>query len=134
MRRARKRRPRFSTYTGSFTAARFIEFCRKLMHDSSGPVYLVVDGHPAHKAKVVKQFVASTAGRLKLFVLPAYSSPQLNADEWVWKNNRVGGGVAPPPPTPPDMRARIRRFVKPSVGDAARSGSWFSGRGGSSRN
>jgi ADP-ribose pyrophosphatase YjhB (NUDIX family) len=27
---------------------------------------------------------------------------------------RVGGGVAPPPPTPPDMRARIRRFVKPS--------------------
>ena len=27
---------------------------------------------------------------------------------------RVGDGVAPPPPTPPDMRARIRRFVKPS--------------------
>jgi hypothetical protein len=50
---------RFSTYTGSFTAARCIEFCRKLMHDSSGPVYLVVDGHPTHKAKVVKQFVAS---------------------------------------------------------------------------
>ena len=30
--------------------------------------------------------------------------------EW----GRVGGGVGPPPPTPPDMRARIRRFVKPS--------------------
>jgi len=29
-------------------------------------------------------------------------------------DDRVGGGVAPPPPTPPDMRARIRRFVKPS--------------------
>jgi hypothetical protein len=28
-------------------------------------------------------------------------------------SNRVGSGVAPPPPTPPDMRARIRRFVKP---------------------
>jgi integrase/recombinase XerC len=27
--------------------------------------------------------------------------------------DRVGGGVDPPPPTPPDMRARIRRFVKP---------------------
>src|SRR5260221_2307196 len=26
----------------------------------------------------------------------------------------VGGRVAPPPPTPPDMRARIRRFGKPS--------------------
>jgi hypothetical protein len=36
--------------------------------------------------------------------------------------NRVGGGVAPPPLTPPDMRARIRRFVKPFGRDAARSG------------
>ena len=83
---------RFSTYSGSFTAARFIEFCRKLIADTSGPVYLVVDGHPTHKAKVVKEFVASTLGRLKLFVLPAYS-PQLNPDEWVWKNikhDRVG--------------------------------------------
>jgi transposase len=83
---------RFSTYTGSFTAARFIEFCRKLLADTDRPVYLVVDGHPTHKAKVVKDFVAATEGRLKLFVLPAYS-PQLNPDEWVWKNvkhDRVG--------------------------------------------
>ena len=35
--------------------------------------------------------------------------------------DRVGGGVAPPPLTPPDMRARIRRFVKPFGRDAARS-------------
>jgi transposase len=83
---------RFSTYTGSLTGARFIEFCRKLLHDATGPVYLVVDGHPAHRSKVVTQFVASTDGQLKLFVLPAYS-PQLNPDEWVWKNvkhDRVG--------------------------------------------
>jgi transposase len=83
---------RFSTYTGSFTAARFIEFCTKLIHDTDGPVYLIVDGHPTHRAKIVKNFVASTDGALKLFVLPAYS-PQLNPDEWVWKNvkhDRVG--------------------------------------------
>ena len=46
---------RFSTFTGSFTGARFIEFCRKLLADTDGPVYLVVDGHPAHRAKVVKE-------------------------------------------------------------------------------
>jgi len=81
-----------STYTGSFTAARFIEFCRKLLADSDRPVYLIVDGHPTHRSKAVKQFVDSTDGRLRLFVLPAYS-PQLNPDEWVWKNvkhDRVG--------------------------------------------
>ena len=53
---------RFSTYTGSFTGARFIEFCRKLMADTDGPVYLVVDGHPTHRSKLVKEFVASTDG------------------------------------------------------------------------
>jgi hypothetical protein len=39
---------RFSTFTGGLTAARFIEFCNKLLADTDGPVYLVVDGHPAH--------------------------------------------------------------------------------------
>jgi len=83
---------RFATFSGRFTAAVFIEFCQGLLADTTGPVYLVVDGHPAHRAKTVKEFLATTGGRLKLFVLPAYS-PQLNPDEWVWKNvkhDRVG--------------------------------------------
>ena len=45
----------------------------------------MVDGHPIHKAKLVKEFVASTEGRLELCYLPPYS-PQLNPDEQVWKN------------------------------------------------
>jgi DDE superfamily endonuclease len=35
---------RFATYTGSFTAATFLDFCRRLLHDTDGPVHLVVDG------------------------------------------------------------------------------------------
>jgi transposase len=83
---------RFSVFHGSCTAAVFIGFCKKLIADTDGPVYLIVDGHPTHKAKATKDFVASTDGRLKLFVLPAYS-PQLNPDEWVWKHvkhDRIG--------------------------------------------
>jgi len=83
---------RFSVFTGTCTAAVFIDFCKKLIADTPGPVYLIVDGHPTHKAKATKEFVASTNGRLKLFTLPAYS-PQLNPDEWVWKNvkhDRIG--------------------------------------------
>ena len=33
----------------------------------------------------MKEYVASLDGRLKLFFLPGYS-PELNPDEWVWKN------------------------------------------------
>src|ERR671921_617795 len=97
---------RFATYTGSLTGARFIEFCRKLIADTEGPVYLVVDGHPAHRSTAVTQFVAATDGRLRLFVLPAYS-PQPNPDEWVWKNvkhDRVGRTSAT---GPDDFKAKI---------------------------
>lgn len=90
---------RFSTFTGSLTADKFIVFCKKLMHDTDGPVFLVVDGHPVHRSKKVKNFAASTHGRLRLFQLPGYS-PQLNPDEWVWKNvkhDRVGrSGITGP--------------------------------------
>jgi transposase len=83
---------RFAAYEGRFTADSFIDFCRRLLADSPGPVFLVVDGHPTHRAKKVKQFVASTDGRLAIFTLPGYS-PHLNPDEWVWKNvkaDRIG--------------------------------------------
>jgi transposase len=83
---------RFAVYEGSTTAATFIDFCKRLLHDAPGPVFLIVDGHPAHRAKATAEFVASTGGRLKLFFLPGYS-PQLNPDEWVWKNvkhDRIG--------------------------------------------
>lgn len=47
------------------------------------PIFLVVDGHPVHKAKLIKEFVQAQQGRLKLFYLPPYS-PHLNPDEQVW--------------------------------------------------
>jgi len=51
---------RFSTYAGKFESATFINFCKRLMHDTSGSVFLIVDGHPVHRSKAVKDFVAST--------------------------------------------------------------------------
>jgi DDE superfamily endonuclease len=58
----------------------FIDFCRRLLHDTPGPVFLVLDGHPVHRSKAVKAFAASTNGRLRLFFLPGYA-PELNPDE-----------------------------------------------------
>ena len=83
---------RFAVIDGTLDGPKFIEFCRKLLHDTPGPVFLIVDGHPVHHSKVVTRFVEATEGRLRLFFLPPYS-PQLNPDEWVWKNvkhDRVG--------------------------------------------
>lgn len=86
---------RFMTVEGGFTADRFIEFLKRLMHGTDKPIYLIVDGHPAHKAKKVHKFVQSTEGKLRLFFLPPYS-PELNPDEQVWnhlKRNKLGKSI-----------------------------------------
>lgn len=102
---------RFTTFTGSCTAARFIDFCKRLLQDTNRPVYLIVDGHIVHRAKATTTFVDRTHGRLRLFFLPGYS-PQLNPDEWVWKNvkhDRVGrAGVH----SADDLRTKATRALR----------------------
>lgn len=90
---------RFMVVRGGVGAQVFIKFLQRLMHGRRRPVYLIVDGHPAHRAKVVKKYVESLDGRLQLFFLPPYS-PELNPDELVWndvKNNGVGRSVVTGP-------------------------------------
>lgn len=83
---------RFMTVKGRVGAAKFIDFLKRLIHNAERMIFLIVDGHPAHKAKMVTRFVESAKDRLQLFFLPPYS-PELNPDERVWndlKNNAVG--------------------------------------------
>jgi transposase len=75
----------FQVHEGSMNAERFTEFLESLIHDFDTPIFLVVDGSSVHKANIVKEYVASTQGRLELFFLPPYY-PELNPDEWVNKN------------------------------------------------
>lgn len=74
---------RFMVHEGAVTATVFREFLKRLMIGAKQPVFVIVDGHPTHKAKLVRDYVASLNGQLKLFYLPPYS-PHLNPDEQVW--------------------------------------------------
>ena len=56
-----------ATYTGKLDAETFVIFLRDFMKGRRTKVFLVVDGHPAHKANVVKDYVAQTQGRLELY-------------------------------------------------------------------
>jgi len=106
---------RFAAYEGSLNGPVFIDFCRRLLADSPGPVFVVLDGHPVHRSKAVKQFAASTGGRLRLCFLPGYS-PELNPGEWVWKNikhDRVGrAGVSGPEDLKAKALAALHRLQK----------------------
>jgi transposase len=74
---------RFMIHEGSVTEGTFKEFLMRLIVGATQPVFVIVDGHPIHKSKLVRDYVATLEGRLKLFYLPPYS-PHLNPDEQVW--------------------------------------------------
>jgi transposase len=76
---------RFMTVEGTVTATVFREFLKRMITGMDRKIFLVVDGHPTHKAKLVRQFVADHSDRIELFFLPPYS-PELNPDELVWGN------------------------------------------------
>jgi transposase len=68
----------------------FVELLKQLMHRRMKLLHLVVDGLPAHKKVVVKEYVASTEGRLTLYFLPGYA-PDLNPGELVWSHAKRTG-------------------------------------------
>ena len=75
---------------GRVGAAQVCEFLRRLMHGARRPIFLILDGHPMHKAKMVANCVAEFGGKLRLFFLPPYS-PELNPDEQVWRDLKCNG-------------------------------------------
>jgi transposase len=83
---------RFMVIQGKFNGPCFCEFLGRLVHNARRPVFLVVDEHPAHKSKLVRQYVESLQGKLRVFFLPPYS-PELNPGELVWrelKHHKMG--------------------------------------------
>jgi transposase len=77
---------RFLVFPGRFTAAVLLGFLGRLLAGRPGKVYLILDGHPSHRAKVVREWAAARPDRVRLVYLPPYS-PQLNPAEYL--NNDV---------------------------------------------
>ncbi len=95
-----------ATYTGKLDAEAFVAFLENFMKGRKSKVFLVVDGHPAHKANVVKRLIKSMKGRLELHFLPPYA-PDLNPDEFVWSYMKGNGVSKKPLKKNESMRERV---------------------------
>ena len=81
---------RFAVYSTRFNADLFITILKKFTRNLRRPCYFVVDGHPAHRANRVRDYVVSTKGKIELYFLPPYA-PDLNPDEFVWNQIKHHG-------------------------------------------
>ena len=95
-----------ATYTGKLDAEAFVMFLQNFLRGRPGKVFLVVDGHPAHKANAVKTYVHSLRGRLELHFLPPYA-PDLNPDEFVWSYMKQNGVSKKPLKQNESLRKRV---------------------------
>jgi len=96
----------YNVYSGKLNASRFVGFLQDLMNGRRERVFLVVDGHPSHKAKLVQGYVKSLAGKLELHFLPPYA-PDLNPDEFVWGYAKTNGVSKKPLRQNESLRERV---------------------------
>jgi transposase len=92
---------------GWLNGLRFVELLAHFMRGRKSPVFLVLDGHPAHIAKVVAQYVQRLPGRLELHFLPGYA-PELNPDEFVWNHLKRQGVSKIPLRRDESLRSRVQ--------------------------
>jgi transposase len=73
----------FRFHAGAIRGPQFVEFLQALTKQIRGKLLVIWDGLPAHRSRVVKDYVESLDGHLVLERLPAYA-PELNPVEYLW--------------------------------------------------
>jgi len=73
----------FRLYRRTIRGAEVVDFLGHLLRHLPGKLLVVWDGLPAHRGRVVKEFLAAQRGRLVTERLPAYA-PELNPVEYIW--------------------------------------------------
>ena len=70
----------FMLLDGRFNGEVFITFLKQMIKYSRQKIYFVTDGHPAHKTKMLNEWLKENKERIEIFFLPPYS-PELNPQE-----------------------------------------------------
>jgi transposase len=101
----------FMVFHGRFTGPVFLRFLRRLTRQAGRKVFLIVDGHPVHRARKVRAWVEARADRIELFYLPGYS-PHLNPDEILNQDVKANAVGRNRPRTLPDLMGFVRAFLR----------------------
>ena len=101
----------FMVFKGCFTAAVFLRFLRRLVKEAHRKVFLIVDRHPVHRSRKVREWLARHADGIEMFFLPGYS-PHLNPDEMLNQDVKTNAVGKRRPRTRPQMMRTVRGYLE----------------------
>ncbi|MCA1680898.1 MAG: IS630 family transposase [Actinobacteria bacterium] len=103
---------RFRVFEHKFTGPVFLDFLKRLVKDNKGrKVMLIVDGHPAHRARIVRDWVAANPTLIELHFLPGYS-PELNPAECLNQDVKTNALGKRRPVNVTELKADVRSFLR----------------------
>jgi len=73
----------FRLYPTTMHAPQVVDFLGHLLRHLPGKLLVVWDGLPAHRARLVSEFIRAQRGRLAIEWSPGYA-PELNPVEYIW--------------------------------------------------
>ena len=102
---------RFMCYEDNMTQQRFIEFMKRLVHDSDRKVLFIVDNLKVHHGKIVQKWLSEHKEEIEVFYTSPYS-PEINPDEYLNHNLKqsVHSGVLPH--TKDDILKKTHSFMR----------------------
>jgi transposase len=102
---------RFMVFTDRFNSDVMLRFLKRLLKQMERKVFLIVDGHPVHRGRAVKKFVAERKDQIQMFHLPAYS-PELNPDEMLNQDVKTNAVRRKPAATQSGMVRNLRGYLR----------------------
>ncbi len=100
----------FMVFKENFTVAVFLRFLRRLTRQTGRRVYLIVDGHPVHRAKLVQAWLEKHSDRIRMVRLPGYS-PELNPDEMLNQDVKSNALGRERPASRTELIQRVRSYL-----------------------
>src|SRR3954470_2451135 len=103
---------RFRVFDEKFTGPVFLDLLKRLVCDNRGrKIMLILDGHPAHRARLVRDWIAAHAELIELHFLPGHS-PELNPAECLNQDVKTNALGKRRPVNVTQLKTDVRRFLR----------------------
>lgn len=94
----------------TFATGVFLEFLKRLIRQNNRKIFLIVDGHPVHRSKKVKEWLAKHTDRIRLYFLPGYS-PELNPAEYLNQDVKSNAAGKRRPHNLTELLVNVRNYL-----------------------